>query len=893
MPKDTIAAKKRRFIKPITIASMRGFFKGLVGIAAQAAAASASQNPVQWAGMASSITEVITSFGFEEDSKEAVTWNLLSKAMGRAMYDIVIENRHMLDLTDSQALRKATDSILKDGEFFIDADFFEQPQNNAFVATSQNILREWLLAANAPTLSAASIASRLPGYFVYALHEEWRKDSHYYQKLQDYFTSPFFQLVRHERDWERYMAWLAAEADKPVFGSDISLRKIYVHLCACYRTRGEEEKDLRYSVEKKVVVELEKHLEDWLEKGGKDDAIRVVCGGPGCGKSSFAKLFAARLAQSGRKTLFIPLHLLNLSADLGDALRKSLKDGEFFDESPYEKDDELIIFFDGLDELAQQGKACVEVAKQFFELVQSEVSSRNQQRRRLQVILTGRELVVQTNEHLFRKQGQLLTIFPYFVPENERHWYADEGGLLRQDKRDIWWGKYGEESGNGYTKMPEELRGKNLDELTTQPLLNYLVALSYEQDTVEFTTKTTRNEVYHGLIKKVYQRGWDSKVHKAIRGQIGEEEFFELLEEIAICAWQGAGRITTVSAIETRCAECGIRHILDNFEAGAKAGVTNLLTAFYFRHTGIAAASGEKTFEFTHKSFGEYLLARRLVRQIQTMQTNLAMRKETKSVGWSEKDCLRGWGELCGQNPLDSYIFDFLTNETALAAAQDKNLVEAWQKCLWECINYALRNGIPMEALPKESFAEADRHARNAEEALLACLNACSRVTGLISKISWPADGAAAHWLSRLRRIKEEVRFFPFECLSFLDMSEQNFTYMDFVGAHLKSARLQSTSLFSANLAYAHLTGAHLERAFLVGANLQGAHLQGAHLEGANLQGADLQGASLEGANLEDADLENVRNLEKADLQGAIFKDARNLTPEMRDLIKSKGGILE
>jgi replication-associated recombination protein RarA len=47
---------------------------------------------------------------------------------------------------------------------------------------------------------------------------------------------------------------------------------------------------------KRVVVDLQAELEAWLRKADKDDAIRVICGGPGCGKSSFAKIFAATCA---------------------------------------------------------------------------------------------------------------------------------------------------------------------------------------------------------------------------------------------------------------------------------------------------------------------------------------------------------------------------------------------------------------------------------------------------------------------------------------------------------------------------------------------------------------------------------------------------------------------
>jgi hypothetical protein len=51
-----------------------------------------------------------------------------------------------------------------------------------------------------------------------------------------------------------------------------------------------------------------------------------------------------------------------------------------------------------------------------------------------------------------------------------------------------------------------------------------------------------------------------------------------------------------------------------------------------------------------------------------------------------------------------------------------------------------------VQNLPKSSAQQA----RNAEEALLAALSACARVTKEISNINWPSEAAAGVWLARL-----------------------------------------------------------------------------------------------------------------------------------------------
>ena len=63
---------------------------------------------------------------------------------------------------------------------------------------------------------------------------------------------------------------------------------------------------------RRVVVDLVEYLDGWLQKGDKKDALRVICGGPGSGKTSATKVWAAELALSGHRVLYIPLHHLDI-----------------------------------------------------------------------------------------------------------------------------------------------------------------------------------------------------------------------------------------------------------------------------------------------------------------------------------------------------------------------------------------------------------------------------------------------------------------------------------------------------------------------------------------------------------------------------------------------------
>lgn len=128
--------------------------------------------------------------------------------------------------------------------------------------------------------------------------------------------TPFTRAGEREWAWRGYNALLQKRAEEGVFDEPFSLMQIYVPLRAYY---VDEQRGSKFSEEihevgqrrRKIVVDLETELRQWIAKPTRHDAIRVISGGPGSGKSSFAKIFAARLAAENRRVVFIPLHLID------------------------------------------------------------------------------------------------------------------------------------------------------------------------------------------------------------------------------------------------------------------------------------------------------------------------------------------------------------------------------------------------------------------------------------------------------------------------------------------------------------------------------------------------------------------------------------------------------
>jgi uncharacterized protein YjbI with pentapeptide repeats len=370
------------------------------------------------------------------------------------------------------------------------------------------------------------------------------------------------------------------------------------------------------------------------------------------------------------------------------------------------------------------------------------------------------------------------------------------------------------------------------------------------------------------------------------------------LEEIALAAWHGNGRTTTVKAIESHCTHSGLKKLLnrfqENFQDNPQASVTRLLTAFYFRRSG-SNDDGDKTFEFTHKSFGEYLTAKRIIREVRLIHKKLIARKSDPDDGWDEREALQRWLVLCGLTKMDEYLFNFIVDEVQLQHQPGSREVYEWQQTFCSLIGFMLRHSMPLERLsPRPSYQEESRQALNAEDSLLAVIGAFQRLTKEISNIEFPTPDAFGLLLSRLCGQRTSASNpMSFHCLSHLNLSDCNLLFRDLSGANLSGADLSGSALYEANLYGANLSGAdfseaNLSGAYLIGADLSGAYLIGAdlsgaylieanligaNLSGACLNGADLNGADLRGANLYGADL-SVANLSGADLRGANLSRA-------------------
>lgn len=840
MPPSPFVAKK-----PISVwnrplkADVKGIFGGL-------SKATLYGVTGQFSETGASLLEAAQALGIQGKEPAELAWLLIRRSLLAAMSDLVREAPVPQETDQEKAERLADDldRALEVQEMEIDRSFFEKPSALPFLGHLKAPFTRWLQAVGQDQAAAESIAGRLPSYFVHALHAEWRRDSALYEPIREEIDTPFTRAAEREQAWSRYAARLARQVDEPMFGEAFSLRQVYVPLRAFWveeppQGRSRDRMEIKQEEPpRRVAVDLEAAMDEWLEKGAQDDGYRVISGGPGSGKSSFAKIYAAKVAAAGKlRVLFVPLHQFNISGSVASSLGEFVRFGEILLENPLDPEhaeDRLLIVFDGLDELALQGRFASDAARDFLREVQREIERRNLGRRRFLVLFTGREPVIQASESELRNREKILHTLPYLAEFNkaDKTWKG-ETKLLEIDQRHAWWQLYGKASGRSFAGLPQELGRQDLTDITSQPLLNYLVALSYNLGQLDFSKEVNLNAIYEDLLVGVHRRDYDpGRSHRALQG-LDEKQFSRVLEEIALAAWHGNGRTTTVEEIQKHCAAAGLSPLLERFAEGAQTGVTRVLTAFYFRQYG-KDVLGQKTFEFTHKSFREYLTAIRIIRAVKRMEEELRRREELFA-GWDEKEALKHWVEVCGPTPMDRELSRYVLNEIGRVALAE---VARWQEMLCRLISVMLRTGMPMERIaPRPSYQEEDRQARNAEEALLATLNACARITRNMSRINWtktesPQDKntSAGAWIARLRgqRMSSEVGAVTVEALSYLDLSNCCLDVCDLFAASLVGSDLSGANVANADLFHADLSGANLE-----GANLKGANLDGAYLEGA------------------------------------------------------------
>ncbi|GLR79862.1 pentapeptide repeat-containing protein [Azospirillum oryzae] len=703
-----------------------------------------------------------------------------------------------------------------------------------------------------------------------ALAGEWRNPEREkdYQALRAALEqTPFDPAAQRSLQWNAYRDRLVKAMDAPLRALSpkkirCSLNDLYVPLRAAV---GDPEAPERTSGErrKRTLVWLDDALYSWATRTdcGDVDRIRVLSGEPGAGKSSACMKLAARLAAEKRRVLLVPLTRLNiakgsleelaryLAGDLGHDPFNALSAGE-----------PLVLILDGLDELAKAGQGATVLLSGFITDLGQRLSEWNREDTRVLLLLAGRPGAVSTALNLggmARRDEARLHVLRYRIVEQDRDGYEPQD-LARLDQRSVWWKRFDPKGG-----MPEPLRrhDPHIDSLTEQPLLNWLLAqILTEEGPERAATISGVHDLYTRLFGHVLDR-----IHRRRQGDGSTEaidpvrdRLEQMLEEVAVAAWHaGTDRAVALSAVERRLNDNQLSKELKRLSEDSDAALTALLDSFFCRaHQGVE----HRLVEFTHKSFGQFLVACRVVRLLPEMPNAQEVRRNRTDAA------LKDWLELCGPTVMDRATYGFLSAEVALEAAHDPLKVDRWRDSLSSLLVECLETGMPLPDGAMRSRA-SERLVRNAETAMLCALAAAFRVS---AKKSAPIRIDSAILAATLHRLAGPVTEYSVarDTFHIFDLTGTDLTSVDLTDADLTNADLTCADLTDANLMDADLTGAHLGKADLTRTNLNRATLGDADLTGADLRNANLSEARLTRANLTGS------NLRDADLTGADLRDA-------------------
>ncbi|MCB2054274.1 MAG: pentapeptide repeat-containing protein [Geminicoccaceae bacterium] len=838
--------------------------------------------------------EILASFK-PKDSLEEAGWRLVYLALTtsidelvgtlpeRPIVDASIAHEHLMQLGDGPAL----------DEIAIPFNFLDRPQDvpllDAVGAALSRVLQRFGVAEPA----ARSAAIRLPSYFVHTLEQCWREHPEYLQAIESLTRSAPAVAAHQERQWDHYRARLAKELDEPLFADPFSLRQLYQPLRA-YRVERPARRDDRSEAaptakNRHEVVWLKEAMDAWLDRFDPHDALRVVAGGPGSGKSSFVKVWACDvLAREARQPiLLIPLQHID-RFDLEQVVADHAKWHGFARSpvDPQEGEKRLLLILDGLDELDVDGNRGQDAASNLVTAADKLLSRFNEHDRQLRILIAGRAVIVEALEGHLNRPGKIFHVLGYSLTDAEKEdaEWIDLSEALAVAQEDAWWQTWSELNGGRTRRLPPV---KHLADLARQPLLNHLMAIAGAAD---LDPASSVNDVFALVLRRVWERAWGPGREPAVDQlpalkALDPDTFERLFESIGLAVWQhGGGRTTTLAHVATIIDEEGLGEQYGVFKNAIDQGALALLTAFYFRRIG---GSGTPTFELTHKSFGDYLAARGLFRLLGKLDAADATPEADKA--------LQRWYGATHAARITPEIAAFLQGELRRPAgsaddeARIRRVVEL-RATLIRMFDENLRTGMPIAQPSASSFRQLQEFTGAAELALFVCIGACSRA--LLEAVKDRDDPARAEivrwrpaWSDRqsqgrrhdvadlLRRLQHGTLDdrMPTYALTGIDMTAQA-AHMSMTAAHCEMAAAVGADLSGADLSCANLSDADLSHANLSRANLSGADLSGANLSDADLSDADLS-ANLIRANLSDADLFSA-NLSGADLIRANLSGA-------------------
>jgi hypothetical protein len=304
-------------------------------------------------GVLSSIVDVVAAFSrkAEEppDAQEGAQL-LLHRAMYRLMVETFRTFRHtvpgLLAEADPKEIEAALSGLTAVQSLDLDEAAFPHPSEWPGLDGARDLLDRWLGIYKLSAEEKAPILRWFTENTAIYLDIELLLNEKDYAALETEISrrTVMDEPARQARNWQRYRVGLIAQVLEPLFRLDetlpqVSLNDMYFRARAVLgadKAASPDGPSRQVAKEKPRLVWVDDTLRQWLDSEDRDGWIRVLVGGPGIGKSSFARIFAADLARQNRRVLLVPLNRINYNQSAYSAISEYLMSPDVLNHNPLE-----------------------------------------------------------------------------------------------------------------------------------------------------------------------------------------------------------------------------------------------------------------------------------------------------------------------------------------------------------------------------------------------------------------------------------------------------------------------------------------------------------------------------------------------------------------------------
>ncbi len=677
------------------------------------------------------LTKLVSSFSVEE-SVEARAWRLIVLAFAWSLDDL--NGSNALDVEQLRAaLREAMDeakSHVDNGEYQLTTRFFDIPSSLPLYQMMRDKVVKRRVEIGLPnTFSDNAITYKLDTAFTLGIYEVWSRNIPLYNAIYEQLKGAVSTAAERELNWKSYRHQLIHSFEVlPTFGqeqSGISLSQLYIPLRAYWlddspENRRERNADGRIPKNAHGLL-LDKSLDEWALNGESSDWLRLIGGGPGSGKSTTLKALAKRLAESTAvRPLFVPLQHIGISGDLRSAINSHFikRSGSAFDHEPLgrssvEGGPPLVLIFDGLDELVTPNENAKETISQFVHKMNSLVNElRGEHAPILKVIVSGRMLAFQSARKIMTIPAHgSLEVYGYLPAATRGLTHPND--IWKLDQRLDWWEKYASAL-NLNSNLPDAFKAKELESITHEPLLSYLLVLAGFASHNWERAAENPNRIYATLMSDIYTRGWGGASTQV--KSMTSREFNLLMQTIGLAAWLGGdSRVASESSFLNTLAVTRAEDAWNSFNNDKGPDVTNLAMNFYLK----ADDKNGRGFEFTHKSFGEYLAALAILEVAIEIHSMASMRLDY---------VLQEWYRATNSGKISEEIVRFLRQEVRLRIQENiisQELAISVKASFERIVDACAGSGFPVTQT--DVWRALEKRQLSAEAAAWAVLNAFVR----------------------------------------------------------------------------------------------------------------------------------------------------------------------